>query len=148
MQRYLSVTALLMLLLMFSIASFGQTATTTPQSSTPSAQVPSTGQSGSPGAMQQNQSRPQAGSIDDELQLTPDQKQKIAAVIDDEKKQMGAVRDNASMPMDQKQQKAAQIRQDGAVKIRAVLTPEQLQKLAALQEKARQQQNSSPNSPH
>ncbi len=99
-----------------------------------------------PPAAQSNSAR-QGQSIDEELQLTSDQKEKIAAVVDDENKQIGVVRDDKSMSMEQKQQKAVQIRQDGATKIKAVLTPEQLQKLAAIQERNRQQQSqTSPNS--
>jgi Spy/CpxP family protein refolding chaperone len=77
--------------------------------------------------------------VDDELELTPDQKQKIADVVDDENKQIGAVRDDTSLTLEQKQQKAREIRQAGVPKIKAVLTPEQLQKLAAIQERNRQQ---------
>jgi Spy/CpxP family protein refolding chaperone len=42
--------------------------------------------------------------------------------------------------MDQKQQKVLQIRQEGSPKIKAILTPEQLQKLAAIQQRMRDQQ--------
>lgn len=83
-----------------------------------------------------------AKSIDEELQLTPDQKQKISAVIEDENKQVSSVRDNTSMSTDQKQQKVMQIRQEGAPKIKAILTPEQLQKLAEIQQRNRQQEGS------
>jgi len=41
--------------------------------------------------------------------------------------------------MQQKQQKALQIRQESTPKIKAVLTPEQLQKLAAIQQRMRSQ---------
>ena len=110
-----------------------------PQRATPN---PSTApsQSAPPaGAQQANQS----GSIDEELQLTPDQKQKIAAVVDDENKQISAVRDDNSMSLEQKQQKVMQIRQAGTPKIKAILTPEQLQKLAAIQQRMRQQNSQS-----
>jgi len=107
-------------------------ATPPPQASP---QSPST----STGNQQQGQAQGQQKSIDDELQLTPDQKQKIAVIVDDEKKQMVALRDDNSLTMDQKQQKAAQVRQAGAPKIRAILTPEQLKKLAAIQEREQQQ---------
>jgi predicted transglutaminase-like cysteine proteinase len=80
------------------------------------------------------------GSVEDELQLTPDQKQKIAVVVDDENKQIAAVRDDTSMTMQQKQQKAMQIRQEGSPKIKAILTPDQLQKLAVIQQRMRDQQ--------
>lgn len=106
-----------------------------PQQTTPN---PSTtpSQSAPPAGAQQGS---KSGSIDEELQLTPDQKQKIAAVVDDENKQIGAVRDDSSMSLEQKQQKVMQIRQAGTPKIKAILTPEQLQKLAAIQERMRQQ---------
>jgi len=81
-----------------------------------------------------------SASVEDELQLTPDQKQKIASVVEDENKQIGAVRDDNSLNMQQKQQKVMQIRQEGSPKIKAVLTPEQLQKLTAIQQKMRDQQ--------
>lgn len=88
-----------------------------------------------------------AASIDDELQLTPDQKQKIAAVVDDENKQISAVRDDNSMTLEQKQQKALQIRQAGTPKIKAILTPDQLQKLAAIQQRMREQQQGASGQP-
>jgi len=95
----------------------------------------------------QGQTQSQGPSVDDELQLTPDQKEKIAAVVDDENKQIGAVRDDTSLTMEQKQQKAREIRQAGVPRIKAVVTPEQLQKLAAIQERNRQQQNNTQTSP-
>jgi hypothetical protein len=49
--------------------------------------------------------------------------------------------------MQQKQQKVMQIRQEGSPKIKAVLTPEQLQKLAAIQQRAREQQGAGQNAP-
>jgi periplasmic protein CpxP/Spy len=81
----------------------------------------------------------QPKSIDDELQLTPDQKQKIAAVVDDENRQISAVRDDNSMGLEQKQQKVMQIRQAGTPKIKAILTPDQLQRLAVIQQRMRDQ---------
>jgi Spy/CpxP family protein refolding chaperone len=101
----------------------------------------SPGQAGA-GSGQTGASSGQSGSasVEDELQLTPDQKQKIAAVVDDENKQIAAVRDDQSMSMEQKQQKVMQIRQEGTPKIKAILTPDQLQKLAAIQQRMRAQQ--------
>jgi len=128
-----------------------------PGAQPPSAPAPSNNNSGTqsaPGAQSTSpspsQGTPSTGSansgqngqksVEDELQLTPDQKQKIAEVVDDENKQITAVRNDTSLSMDQKQQKVLQIRQEGSPKIKAILTPEQLQKLAAIQQKMRDQQ--------
>jgi Spy/CpxP family protein refolding chaperone len=108
-----------------------QNSTGSQSSTSPANQTPSQGASSSQGG---------AGSVEDELQLTQDQKQKIATVVDDENKQISAVRDNNSMTMEQKQQKVMQIRQEGSPRIKAILSPEQLQKLAAIQQRMRDQQ--------
>jgi predicted transglutaminase-like cysteine proteinase len=145
--RHHSILALLTLLCVFSVAAAAQTSSAAPPTAAPQSQAAPQGQSGAPAGTTQGRQT----TIDDELQLTPDQKQKIAAVIDDENKQMGTIRDDASLKPEQKQAKAIQVRQDGATKIRAVLNPDQLQKLAALQERARQQQqqqSATPNAPH
>jgi Spy/CpxP family protein refolding chaperone len=128
-----------------------------PGTQPPSATAPSTNNSGTQSAPGTQSTAPSASqgpssagsansgqggqrSVEDELQLTPDQKQKIAEVVDDENKQIGAVRNDTSLSMDQKQQKVLQIRQEGSPKIKAILTPEQLQKLAAIQQRMRDQQ--------
>jgi periplasmic protein CpxP/Spy len=163
MSQLVSMSVGLLLALMISVASSAQSASpetapsaptpqTTPSPATPqtepSQQSPAAGQQSAPNPpTAPSQSAPpaaaqqgnQPGSIDEELQLTPDQKQKIAAVVDDENKQISAVRDDNSMSLEQKQQKVMQIRQAGTPKIKAILTPEQLQKLAAIQERMRQQ---------
>jgi Spy/CpxP family protein refolding chaperone len=120
----LAVLKPLTLALLLSLTAAAQVSPTTPAP-----------QAASPSAAGGQAAQPQGGqrSIDDELQLTPDQKQKIAAIVDDERKQMTGVRDDASLSTGQKQEKATQIRQEGAPKIRAVLTQEQLEKLAAIQ---------------
>jgi Spy/CpxP family protein refolding chaperone len=141
-KRHIPLLALLALVTVVGVSAVAQTSSQNPptqvapppSSTAPQASAPPTRQPGP--------------SIDDELQLTPDQKQKIAAIVDDENKQMGAVREDTSSSMEQKQQKAMEIRQAGATKIKGVLTSEQLQKLAALQQKAReQQQNGNPGAP-
>jgi Spy/CpxP family protein refolding chaperone len=99
------------------------------------------GQTTSPGQTPPAAQSSQPRGIDEELQLTPDQKQKIAAIVDDENRQISAVRDDNSMSLEQKQQKVMEIRQAGSPKIKAILTPEQLQKLAAIQQRMRQEQN-------
>lgn len=115
----------------------GSTATA-PQSPATSNPAPSNQAGPSSSSASSGQSSP--ASIDDELQLTPDQKQKIASVVDDENKQISAVRDDNSMTLEQKQQKVLAIRQAGTPRIKAILTPDQLQKLAAIQQRMREQQ--------
>ena len=124
-------------------------ATAPSQSTTPSQTAPES--PGAPASAPQtnappsgNQGNAQQGGgidIDKELGLTDDQKQKIAAIVDDENRQIVAVRDDTTMSLDQKQQKVLEIRQAGTPKIKAILTPEQLQKLAVLQQRMRDQQN-------
>lgn len=133
--------------LIFGLAlALGVSLTAIAQTSAPATQSaagPSTQSAPAPDTHQSDHAQPQSQSrgtpVDDELELTPDQKQKIADVVDDENKQIGAVRDDTSLTLEQKQQKAREIRQAGVPKIKAVLTPEQLQKLAAIQERNRQQ---------
>lgn len=79
-------------------------------------------------------------SVEDELQLTADQKAKLQPIIQDEMAQIDAVRNDTTLSMDQKQAKVQQIKQTSFPKIQAVLTPEQQKKLAELQQRARQQQ--------
>src|SRR6266508_1884885 len=85
----------------------------------PSSNAPATQNGTAPqGQATPGQSAPSANqngsaSVEDELQLTQDQKQKIAAVVDEENKQISAVRDDNSLNMQQKQQKVMQIRQEG-----------------------------------
>jgi Spy/CpxP family protein refolding chaperone len=120
-------------------------AQTSPNSS--SSQTAPRNQTGSAGDAQQKQSSGQGSSIDDELQLNQDQRQKIAAVVDDEKKQLVAVGADTSLTVEQKQQEAMQIRQAGATQIRSYLTPEQLQKLATIQEREKQKQENNTGAP-
>jgi len=109
-----------------------------PAQSSPVQSSPSQSAAPSPAAPSAQQGN-QPASIDDELQLTPDQKQKIATVVDDENRQISAVRDDSSMSLQEKQQKVMQIRQAGTPKIKAILTPEQLQKLAVIQQRMHEQ---------
>lgn len=108
-----------------------------PNSNGPQSAAPSQGTAGNGSA---NSGQSGSNSVEDELNLTQDQKQKIAEVVDDENKQIGTVRNDTSMSMEQKQQKVLQIRQEGAPRIKAILTPDQLQKLAAIQQRMRSQQ--------
>ena len=142
------------LALAISLPASAQTSTTTPapeaspQSQTapqsqpaPSQTAPS--QTAPSGDAAQGRAPAQSDQDNDNpLNLTDEQKAKLQPIIADENKQMDAVRSDTSLTTDQKIQKANQIREAASPKIRAVLTPEQLQKLAQLQEKAKQQRES------
>ena len=83
----------------------------------------------------------QQASEDNPLNLTEDQKAKLRPIIMQENQQMEALRNDTTMTQEQKIAKANQIRADASPKIKAILTPEQIQKLSELQEeRARQQQ--------
>ena len=121
---------------------------TAPQNSAPrSPSAPSTQNGTNPQSGQASSSQGGAASVEDELQLSQDQKEKIAAVVDDENKQIATVREDNSLSLEQKRQKVMQIRQEGTPKIKAVLTPEQLRKLAVIQERMRQQQGNGASAP-
>ena len=78
--------------------------------------------------------------MEDELQLTPEQKAKLQPILQEEMSQIMAARNDTSLTTEQKRAKIEQIRQTEFPKIEAILTPEQRQKLADMQQKARQQQ--------
>jgi hypothetical protein len=118
----------------------------TPSQTTPSQATPSQTTSGQTGAASeaaptQPQSQAQAGE-DNPLNLTDEQKAKLRPILAEENQQLETLRGDSSMTQEQKMSKANEIRQTAGPKIKAILTPEQLQKLADLQ-KAKQQQNQS-----
>jgi Spy/CpxP family protein refolding chaperone len=125
-----------------------------PASSSPSQSAPAQTQPAAPPAAQQaapavnNQNRAQSQANDDNpLNLTDEQKTKLRPIITEENQQMEALRNDNSMTQEQKIAKANQIRADASPKIKAILTPEQLQKLAELQQERVRQQQSQPSSP-
>jgi periplasmic protein CpxP/Spy len=115
--------------------------TSSPQSSSPAA---------TPGQAASNAPQGHPGSVEEELQLTADQKAKLQPIIQDEISQINAVRNDTSLSMDQKRAKVQQIKQTSFPKILAVLTPEQQKKLSDMQQRAQreaqqqQQMNQSP----
>jgi periplasmic protein CpxP/Spy len=124
-----------------SVAAWAQSAPANqqPSQSAPPAQT-TPSPSAQPNAPTAN-SAPSQTNEDNPLNLTDEQKTKLRPIIMDENQQMEALRNDTTMTQDQKVAKANQIRADASPKIKAILTPEQLQKLAELQqERARQQQ--------
>src|SRR5438094_10249899 len=101
---------------------------TVPQ--TPSATQPGAPQAATPetqGAGAGNAQAPAAGrsaSVEDELQLTAEQKTKLQPIIQEEMSQIEAVRADTTMSVDQKRAKIMEIKQTQFPKIQAVLTPE------------------------
>ncbi|PYX05943.1 MAG: hypothetical protein DMG88_19865 [Acidobacteria bacterium] len=135
-KRYtLAGLASLALALAISLTAVAQTSTT----SNPPPQAPAQSQAGSAGNTSQDRAQPQQEE-DNPLNLTDEQKQKLRPIIANETQQMDAVRNDPSMTQEQKVTKVNQIRNEASPKIKAILTPEQLQKLADMQQKARQQQ--------
>ena len=94
---------------------------------------PSSTQQSAPATASPNSAQAQANE-DNPLNLTEDQKAKLRPIIADENQQMEALRNDNSMSQAQKIDKANQIRAQASPKIKAILTPEQLQKLAQIQQ--------------
>jgi Spy/CpxP family protein refolding chaperone len=113
-----------------------------PPQSTPSQAAPSQAGAASEAAPGPAQSQAQTRE-DNPLNLTDEQKAKLRPILVEQNQQLDALRNDTSMTQEQKVSKANEIREAASPKIRAILTPEQLQKLAELQQKAKQQQKQS-----
>ena len=68
-----------------------------------------------------------------QLNLTPEQKEKLRPIVTEQGDQLSAVRLDEHLPPDQKRAKTLAIREAFRPKIAAVLTPEQLEKWKKLQ---------------
>ena len=90
------------------------------------------------------QSARQPANEGNPLNLSEEQKGKLRPLLLEERQQLDALRGDSSLGQEQKIQKANDIRGDVAMKIRAILTPEQFQKLLAL----KQQDSEEPPNPH
>jgi len=137
------------LALAVSLSAFSQSksqSNSPPSQSQPPQAAPSTPPSGQQNApSNQASGQQQQTNEDNPLNLTEDQKAKLRPIIMEENQQMEALRNDTTMTQEQKIAKANQIREDASPKIKAILTPEQIQKLSELQqERARQQQQSQP----
>ena len=136
------------LALAMSLPVAAQSPATNPSSQAAPAQTapaPPSGQQSAPAGTNQNSAQSQAND-DNPLNLSDDQKAKLRPIIQDENQQMEALRSDNSLTQEQKIDKANQIRAAASPKIKAILTPEQLQKLAQLQQERvhEQQQQSQP----
>jgi len=72
-------------------------------------------------------------TLTQQLNLTPDQREKLRPIVTDEGEQMHTVRIHEQMTPDQKRAKVLEIRQAFAPKIEAELTPEQKEKWKKLE---------------
>jgi Spy/CpxP family protein refolding chaperone len=133
---------LFVLALAVSLSAFAQSqSNSSPSQSQPPQAAPSTPPAGQQNAPGNQASGQQQATEDNPLNLTEDQKAKLRPIIMEENQQMEALRNDTTMTQEQKIAKANQIRADASPKIKAILTPEQIQKLTELQEeRARQQQ--------
>jgi Spy/CpxP family protein refolding chaperone len=121
-------------------------ATNSPSQSAPAQTAPA--QQSAPAGSNQGSAQSQAND-DNPLNLSDEQKAKLRPIIQDENQQMEALRSDNSLTQEQKIDKANQIRANASPKIKAILTPEQLQKLAQLQQERvrEQQQQTQPSAP-
>src|SRR5882724_865883 len=99
-------------------------------------------------AVAQDQSSAQAKlqQLSAQLNLTPDQKEKLKPILQDEAQQMQTVRDDTSLTKQQKWSKSREIQQSFQPKVNAVLTPEQQDKLKQMKQQAIQQMREKKNS--
>jgi Spy/CpxP family protein refolding chaperone len=145
------------LALAISLPAAAQSSATNPSSQSAPAQAAptqtapapqSSTQQSAPSTASPNSAQAQANE-DNPLNLTDEQKTKLRPIIADENQQMEALRNDNSISQAQKIDKANQIRAQASPKIKAILTPEQLQKLAQLQQDRvrQQQQDSQPATP-
>jgi len=152
--RALNFSAIILsfaLALAISLPAAAQSPAANPQSQSTPAQTapapPPSVQQSAPAGPNQNSAQSQAND-DNPLNLTDDQKAKLRPIIMEENQQMEALRSDNSLTQEQKIDKANQVRAAASPKIKAILTPEQLQKLAQLQqERVRQQQQTQPAAP-
>ncbi len=79
---------------------------------------------------------PTSSSIADQLHLTPDQRQKLTAILDEENRQISAVTADQSLSGSDKVKRIHDIRSADVDKIKDFLTPEQQEKLISLQRHA------------
>ncbi|HZR66887.1 MAG TPA: hypothetical protein VFA85_17230 [Terriglobales bacterium] len=142
-EAWISALSLAFFLTM-SLAASAQSTTTSPSQSAPAQSAPAQSapaQSTAPNGQNSASQSSAQSNEDNPLNLTEDQKAKLRPIIMDENQQMEALRSDTTMTQDQKIAKANQIRSEASPKIKAILTPEQLQKLAELQrQRAGQQQ--------
>ncbi len=76
-------------------------------------------------------------SLQKELNLTPDQQQKVSKIRDDYRTKMQALRNDNSIPQDQKKEKMRELMKQQQEEMKSVLTPEQVEKMKSLRQEQR-----------
>ena len=84
------------------------------------------------------------GRLNEQLQLTDDQKPKVQAIMEDQMKQVRDMRTNASLSPEERRSKMQAIHESTSSQMKAVLTPEQYDKWTALTQRGRQPFNRPP----
>lgn len=72
------------------------------------------------------------------LNLTDDQKQKLAGIFADQQQQMQSIRQDSSLSREDRMEKMKTLRSDADEKINGILNDDQKQKYAQMKEKARE----------
>jgi Spy/CpxP family protein refolding chaperone len=103
------------------------------QDNVPPSQVQEPGAAGAPAApgaagRQMPTSAQRLQRMTDALNLTSDQQEKIKPILDSESQQMQQLRSDSSLSQQDRRSKMMQIRQGSHDQIKAILTPDQLQK--------------------
>jgi periplasmic protein CpxP/Spy len=86
-------------------------------------------------------------SMSKALNLTPEQKEKIRPLLEEQDKQMSELRSNTSLTPEQKRDKGMAMHKEIHDKIVAILTPEQKEKLKQRMDQMRQQHEAHQNEP-
>ena len=104
-----------------------------PPSTPPAGTPPPGGPPGGPGM------RGQAGfdRVAEQLNLTDDQKPKVKAILEDQRKKMGDLRQDTSLTPEDHKAKVKAIRENTVTQMKAVLTADQFQKWQAMQPQMR-----------
>jgi protein CpxP len=79
---------------------------------------------------------PNIEMLAEKLDLTAEQKEKIAPILKQQEEQMQAIRKDESLSREQRMEKSKAVREDGQKSIEALLTPEQVKKFAELRANA------------
>ena len=116
-----------------SLLAFGTVANADDTTNNPPSTPPAGGPPGGPGMRGQNG----FDFIAKQLNLTDDQKPKVKAILEDQRKKMGDLRQDTSLTPEDHKAKVKAIRENTVTQMKAVLTADQFQKWQAMQPQMR-----------